>query len=73
MEKAQKDVKDSYLAMVWLCDELKCAAEKGHVIKLNDAWDRYCAPAEKGAIEIPARILVGELRLSRSLCIRLVT
>ena len=53
MEKAQKDVKDSYLAMVWLCDELKCAAEKGNVIKLNGAWDRYCTLAEKAAIEIP--------------------
>lgn len=39
--------------MTWLCEELEYAADKGHVIKLNDAWDRYMVLAERAEIEIP--------------------
>ena len=38
-EKARLETKESDLAMIWLCEELEYAADKGHVIKLNDAWD----------------------------------
>ena len=34
--------------MIWRRGELEDRAENGHVIKLNDAWDRYICLAEKG-------------------------
>jgi len=40
-EKAKLEMKESDLAMIWLCEELEYAADKGYVIKLNDAWNRY--------------------------------
>ena len=52
-EKAKLQTKESDLAMIWLCEELEYAADKGHVIKLNDAWDRYMVLAERAEIEIP--------------------
>ena len=52
-EKAKKETKESDLAMIWLCEELEYAAHAGYVIKLNDAWDRYKALAEKAQIEVP--------------------
>ena len=39
--------------MVWLCRWLEYAADNGYEIKLNEASDRYVAPAEKGEIKIP--------------------
>ena len=53
VEKAKLQMKESDLAMIWLCEELEYAADKGHVIKLNDAWDRYMVLAERAEIEIP--------------------
>jgi hypothetical protein len=41
------------LALVWLSKELEYAADKGHVIKLDDAWDRYTVLAEKAGITLP--------------------
>ena len=34
-EKARLETKESDLAMIWLCEELEYAADKGHVIKLK--------------------------------------
>ena len=50
-EKARLETKESDLAMIWLCEELEYADDKGYVIKLNDAWNRYMALAEKEEIE----------------------
>jgi len=36
-EKAKLETKECDLAMIWLCEELEYAADKAHVIKLNDA------------------------------------
>ena len=40
-EKAKQDTNDTDLALVWLCQELEYAADKGHVINFSDAWNRY--------------------------------
>ena len=32
---------DNDLAMVWLCNELQYAAEKGQVLQLKVVWERY--------------------------------
>ena len=53
VENARKAAKDTDLAMVWLCQELENAAEKGHVIKMSDAWSRYTFLAEKAGVKIP--------------------
>ena len=36
---------------IWLCEALEYAADKGYVIKLNEASDRYLALAEKAEIK----------------------
>ena len=38
--------------MIWLCEELEYAADKGYVIKLNEASEIYRALAEKSRIKI---------------------
>jgi len=40
------------IAMIWLCTELHEAADKGHVILLVDAWERYKKLAEKSQTTI---------------------
>ena len=52
-EKAKLETKESDLAMIWLCDKLEYAADKGNVIKLNDTWNRDMVLAERVEIEIP--------------------
>lgn len=37
------------LAMVWLCQELHQSADKGHVIQMNDVWERYKELAEESS------------------------
>ena len=56
-EKAKLETKENDQAMIWLCDELEYAADKGYVIKLNDAWNRYMVLAERAEIEIPRSII----------------
>jgi hypothetical protein len=56
-EKAKREVKETDQVLVWLCEELEYAAEKGQVIKLSDAWERYNTLAEKAQIEIPSSFL----------------
>lgn len=53
-EKVKNKAKDNDLALIWLCEELEYASEKGHVIKLSDAWERYTILAERACITIPA-------------------
>ena len=52
-EEAELETKESDLAMIWLCDKLEYAADKGSVIKLNDTWNRDMVLAERAEIEIP--------------------
>ena len=52
-EEAKLETKESDLAMIWLCDKLEYAADKGNVIKLNDTWNRDMVLAERAEIEIP--------------------
>ena len=47
-EKAKSAPSGTELALIWLCKELKYAAEKSHLIELTDAWERYVALAGGG-------------------------
>jgi hypothetical protein len=53
-ENAKTATKETDLAMVWLCQELEYSADKGNVIKMSDAWNRYTFLAEKACVNIPA-------------------
>ena len=53
-ENAKMATKDTDLAMVWLYQELEYSADKGNVIKVNDAWNRYTFLAKKAGVNIPA-------------------
>ena len=39
--------------MIWLCEELEYAADKGYVIILKDAWTKFMVRAERAEIELP--------------------
>ena len=39
--------------MIWLCNELQYAAEKGQVIKLADAWKQYEILSIESGAQIP--------------------
>ena len=41
------------LAMQWLIDELKLAADKSHVLEMSEVWNRYCVLSEKAGVEVP--------------------
>jgi hypothetical protein len=60
--KARTDSKATGLPMIWLCNELQYAAEKGQVIRLSDVWERYVLLAEESGSEIP-RSFVSRLAL----------
>ena len=47
--KTKQDSENTDLAMVWLCKELHHSADKGHVILLNDVWERYKELAEESS------------------------
>ena len=47
-------MKDNDLALIWLSKEIEHAADKGCVIKVEDAWDRYIVLAEDAGITIPS-------------------
>ena len=54
-EHVQEKVSDGNdLALVWLSQELRIAAEKGHVFELSEIWKRYCDIARTSNISIPA-------------------
>lgn len=36
---------DADYGMLWICEELQYAADKGQVIALTEVWDRYCVLA----------------------------
>lgn len=38
MVKTKSGMKGNDLALVWLSKELEYAADKGHIIRLDDAW-----------------------------------
>lgn len=70
-EKARLETKESDLAMIWLCEELEYAADKGYVIKLNDAWNRYLVLAERAEIEIPRSFISRRSTFKDKLLLRL--
>jgi hypothetical protein len=41
------------LPMIWLASELHYAAEKGHVLRLSDVWDRYVKLSDDSNTVIP--------------------
>ena len=41
ISKTKRGSANTDLAMIWLCQELHQAADKGHVIVLDDVWERY--------------------------------
>ena len=47
--KIKQDSDNTDLAMVWLCKELHQSADNGHVIQLNDVWERYKELAEESS------------------------
>ena len=49
--------------MIWLCKELEYPSDKGHGIKLNDAWDRYMTLAERAEIDIPRSFISADQHL----------
>ncbi|CAB4004147.1 Hypothetical predicted protein [Paramuricea clavata] len=53
-DKRKSEMKDNDLALVWLSKKLEYAADKGHVIRLDDAWERYTILAEKAGNTLPS-------------------
>ena len=41
------------LAMTWLCKELQVAADKEHLLLLDDVWEQYKVLSEKSSTTIP--------------------
>lgn len=70
-EKVKLETRESDLAMIWLCDELEYAADKGHPIKLNDVWYRYMVPTERAEIEIPRSFIGRRSTVKDKLLLRL--
>lgn len=53
MHKNSENSDNPDLAIIWLCKELQQAADKGHVILLDDVWERYKVLAEDSTTTIP--------------------
>ena len=51
-EKVKQRWDNSDIAMIWLAQELSQSAEKGHVLLLNDVWERYEQLAEESSTRI---------------------
>lgn len=51
--KAETEIKKVDLAMIWLGQELKQSAKKGHVVELGKVWMRYNDLALELSIDIP--------------------
>ena len=39
--------------MIWLCQELRISADRGHILCLDDVWMRYEKLAEESGVSIP--------------------
>ena len=50
--KTKQESDKTDLAIVWLCKELQESAYKGHVILVNDVWERYKVLAEESSTTI---------------------
>ena len=57
--------------MIWLRGELEYAADKGYVIKLNDAWNRCMVLTERAEIEIPRSFISRSSTFKDKLLLRL--
>ena len=42
------------IPVIWLCKELRYSAEKGHVLQLDDVWERYLILCEHSGVNIPS-------------------
>ena len=51
--KRKENSKTTDVVMLWLTDELRCAADQGLVLELAEVWRHYCELAETGHIIIP--------------------
>ena len=69
-EKVRLETKESDLTMIWLCEELEYAAEKG---KLNDACNRYTCMAltVRAETEIPRSFISRRSTFKDKLLLRL--
>ena len=56
-KKAEIESKSTDLAMVWLSQELRQSAEKGHVLELSSVLERYKELANETDIIIPSSFL----------------
>ena len=53
----QSEMKYNNLELIWLPKELEYASNKGHVIRLDDAWERYIILAEKAGNTLPSSFI----------------
>ena len=65
--KTKQESANTDLAMIWLCQELHQAVEKGNVILLDTAWNRYKELAEESPTTLRHYMKVEE-QLSRKSC-----
>ena len=50
--KTKQELANTDLAMIWLWKELHQAADKGHVLVLEDVWEKYKELAEESSTTI---------------------
>ena len=55
--KAKEQCTKVDLAMQWLVQELKKAAQRSHVLELSEVWKRYCKLADIAHVQIPPSFL----------------
>ena len=55
--KAKEQCTKVDLAMQWLVQELKKAAQRSHVLELSEVWKRYCKLAGIAHVQIPPSFL----------------
>ncbi|CAB4024892.1 Hypothetical predicted protein [Paramuricea clavata] len=72
-DKTKSEINNNDLALVWFSKELEYAADKGHVIRLDDVWERYTILAEKAGNTLPSLLSVEGRLFRTNLCIWLET
>ena len=55
--KAKEQCTKVDLAMQWLVQELKKAAQRSHVLELSEVWERYCKLVDIAHVQIPPSFL----------------
>ena len=54
VSRSRGERSDKTVTLVWLINDLKRAAAKGHILELNEVFHRYCSLAAESSIEVPA-------------------